>query len=77
MKWNKPAGSTQGTCCGNYVIVQANSQQWIAYALSPYATGKELGVVQVDEKNPDKAPADAREICESHERELMALRKAG
>lgn len=69
MKWNKPAGCTQGTTCGNYVIVQANSKDWIAYALSPYNVGAELGVKSTD--------AEARQLCEDHERELVALRAAG
>ena len=69
MKWLPPTGSTQGTSCGKFVVVQANSKDWIAYALSPYGIGEELGVKASDE--------DARACCEDHEREMTALRRAG
>lgn len=63
MKWNKPSGSTQHSADGRYVIVQANSQDWIAYVLHG-TTGKELGRSDSDEK--------ARECCEAHEAQLIA-----
>jgi hypothetical protein len=57
MKWDKPSGSTQHSSDGRYAIVQANSQDWIAYQLHA-TTGKDLGRADSDEK--------ARELCESH-----------
>ena len=42
MKWDPPQGSTQHTADGRYAIVQANSQDWIAYKLTPYGTGEDL-----------------------------------
>lgn len=69
MNWLPPNGSTQGTKCGRYVIVQANNQDWIAYALTPYGTGDDLGKKASD--------AEARTVCEDHEREMLALRRAG
>lgn len=69
MKWDKPNGSRQGSACGKYVIVQATENNWIAYALTPFATGDELGVKSTDE--------EARRVCDDHEREMTALRRAG
>ena len=69
MKWLPLQGSTQGTADERYVIVQANSKDWIAYAVTPFATGDELGV--------KPTPAEAREVCEDHEREMVAMRRAG
>lgn len=69
MKWEKPTGSTQHSSDGCFCIVQANSMDWIAYALTPYGTGEELGVRPTDEA--------ARSCCEDHEREMTALRRAG
>ena len=69
MKWLPPQGSTQGTADERYVIVQANSKDWIAYALTPFATSDELAV--------KPSAAEAREVCEDHEREMVAMRRAG
>lgn len=69
MKWLPRTGSTQTTADGRYVIVNANSQHWVSYALTPYSTGEEIGLSGTEEK--------AREICESHEARLYAERKAG
>jgi hypothetical protein len=63
MKWEKPNGSRQGTVDGRYVIVQATENNWIAYELTPFGTGNELGVKPTD--------AEAREVCEAHERQAM------
>lgn len=62
MKWDKPQGSTQATTDGRYVIVQANSQDWVAYLMG-YTTAKDLGTRDSDVK--------ARELCESHESHLI------
>jgi hypothetical protein len=63
VKWDKPAGSTQHSADGRYAIVQANSQDWVAYELHA-TTGKELGRSDYDE--------EARKICETHEAQLQA-----
>ena len=67
MKWLPPNGSTQGTACGRYVIVQATSQDWIAYDIAAGTTGREMG--------SRKSDADARALCEAAERSLMAERR--
>lgn len=67
MKWDKPNGSTQWSTDKRYFIVQANSQQWIAYIKTSPATGDQLG-----EKATD---AEAREVCEEHERDMLAWSK--
>jgi hypothetical protein len=64
MKWLPPAGSTQGTACGRYVIVQANSQHWVAYDIGARTAAQEIGTRGND--------ADARALCEAAERALMA-----
>ena len=65
MKWLPPTGSTQASSCGRYVVVQANSQDWVAYDISSRTAAQDLGAAQSD--------ADARELCESAERALLAL----
>lgn len=67
MKWLPATGSTQGTEDKRYVIVKANSQDWVAYELTPLQTGLELGVTDTDER--------ARALCEEHENMLVSLRK--
>lgn len=62
MKWLPPSGSTQHSADGRYVVVQANSQDWIAYQLHA-TTAKDLGTRDTDEK--------ARAVCEAHEAQLM------
>jgi hypothetical protein len=47
-------------------VVQANSQQWIGYALGP-TTGTELGVA--------KDAEGARQVCEEHEALLVSARQ--
>lgn len=64
MKWLPPAGATQGTTDGRYVIVQANSKDWIAYDVSSGTSGRQIGASSSD--------ADARALCEAAERALMA-----
>lgn len=56
MKWLPPNGATQVSACGNFVVVKANSQDWIAYRLTKFHTGDELGV--------RKSDAEARQCCE-------------
>lgn len=63
MKWEKPQGSTQHTTDGRYCIVQANSQDWVAYQLTPYGTGKDLGTRPSD--------AEARTLCDLYETQLQ------
>ena len=63
MKWDKPAGSTQQSSDGRYVIVQANSQDWVAYRMG-YTCAQDLGTSHSDE--------EARKLCESHESQLQA-----
>lgn len=67
MKWLPPNGSTQGTADGRYVIVQANSQDWVAYDIASGVSGVEIGSRKND--------ADARALCEAAERALMAERR--
>ena len=59
-----PSGSTQGTADGRYVIVQANSKDWVAYDIGLGTAAQEIGT-----RNSE---ADARALCESAERALMA-----
>jgi hypothetical protein len=60
MKWDKPNGSTQHSADKRYVVVQANSQDWIAYRLTGFATGEEVGTRKSEEA--------ARQACEDHAR---------
>lgn len=69
MKWDPPQGSTQHTADGRYAIVQANSQDWIAYKLTPYGTGEDLGARPTD--------AEARTLCDLHETRLQAEHRRG
>jgi hypothetical protein len=64
MKWDKPNGSVQHTADKHYCVVQATENNWIAYELTPYGTGAELGVKPTD--------FQARACCESHEARLIA-----
>lgn len=64
MKWLPPNGSTQGTADGRYVIVQATSQDWVAYDIASGVAGREIGSRKND--------TDARALCEAAERSLMA-----
>lgn len=66
MKWDKPNGSVQQTSCGRYVIVQANSQDWVAYQMG-YTHAKDLGSRKSDE--------EARQCCEDHESQLVAAHR--
>lgn len=63
MKWDKQAGSTQQSSDGRYVIVQANSQDWVAYRMG-YTSASDLGTKPSDE--------EARKLCEAHESQLQA-----
>lgn len=67
MKWLPPTGSTQGTQCGRYVIVQANSKDWVAYDIALSTAARELGVRDTDLR--------ARAVCEAEEARLMASRR--
>lgn len=64
MKWEKTQGSTQHTTDGRYCIVQANSQDWIAYELTAFGAAKDLATRDSDLK--------ARAVCEAHEAMLTA-----
>jgi hypothetical protein len=64
MKWLPSDGSTQRTSCGRYVIVQATSQDWVAYDIGSGTTGREIGSRKND--------ADARALCEAAERAMLA-----
>lgn len=64
MKWLPRDGSTQGTQCGRYVIVQANSKDWVAYDITLTTAAKDLGVT--------KSEIGARALCEAEEATLMA-----
>lgn len=64
MKWLPPNGGTQGTSDGRYVIVQANSQDWVAYDITLATAATEIGSRKND--------ADARALCEAAERALIA-----
>jgi len=66
MKWDKPNGSVQQTACGRYVIVQANSQDWVAYQMG-YTCAKDLGTRDSDLK--------ARACCEAYEAQLQAAHR--
>ena len=66
MKWDKPNGSVQQTADGRYVIVQANSQDWVAYQMG-YTCAKDLGTRETDLK--------ARALCEAHESQCVAAHR--
>jgi len=66
VKWEKPAGSTQHSSDGRYVIVQANTQHWVAYQLHA-TTATDLGTSETDLK--------ARALCEAHESQLIAAHR--
>lgn len=66
MKWEKQDGSVQRSSDGRYVCVQANSQHVIAYALTPYGTGQDLGACPSMEVG--------RQRCEDHERQIFRKR---
>lgn len=70
MKWDKPNGGVQFTVDKRYSIVRAaeTGPIWIAYAMGP-TTGEQIATTNSDEL--------AREICEDHEREMVAMRRAG
>lgn len=67
MKWLNPHGSNQGTSDGRYAVVQATENNWIAYEMSPYSVGLELGVKPTAEQ--------AKECCEAHEALLVSARQ--
>jgi len=66
MKWDKANGSVQQSADGRYVIVQANSQDWVAYQMG-YTCAKDLGTRDSDLK--------ARGLCEAHEAQLVAAHR--
>ena len=66
MKWLTPVGSTQTTADGQYAVVEAITDHFIAYQLGP-TTGEDLGWSPTQE--------GGREICEDHERYLQSQRK--
>lgn len=67
MKWDKPTGSTQATTDGRYAVVHATETNWVAYELTPYGTGEDLGTRDTDLK--------ARALCEAHEAQLTAAHR--
>jgi hypothetical protein len=67
MKWDKPNGSTQATADGRYVVVHATESNWIAYELTPYGTGKDLGAKPSDE--------EARQLCQTYDTQLVAAHR--
>jgi len=66
MKWDKLAGCTQQTSDGRYLIMHANSRDWVAYRMG-YTIAQDLGTTDSDEK--------ARELCETHEAQLTAAHR--
>lgn len=66
MKWEKPTGSVQQSTDGRYVIVQANSQHWVAYLMGS-TCASDLGTRDSDLK--------ARALCEAHEAQLTAAHR--
>lgn len=67
MKWLPLDGSVQWSADHRYFIVQANSQQWIAYRKNSPATAEDLGVKPTDE--------EARTVCDDDAIQMDALRK--
>ena len=63
MKWLPATGATQMSSDGKYLVMQANSKDWIAYALNERA---DLGTVGASE--------DAQALCESHSRANLTAR---
>jgi len=66
MKWDKANGSVQQSADGRYVIVQANSRDWVAYQMG-YTCAQDLGTRDSDLK--------ARGLCEAHEAQLVAAHR--
>lgn len=67
MKWDKPTATVQWSADKRYLIVEANSQDWVAYEATPFVTAMELGV--------KRSAEEARQCCEAHEALLVSMRK--
>lgn len=57
MKWDKPNGSVQYSADRRYIVMQANTKDWIAYRVSGFGTSAE----KLGERHDDEA---ARACCE-------------
>lgn len=62
MKWMPATGSTQQSSDGRYLIMEATSKHWIAYALSERS---DIGTLPSAE--------DARAVCDSHSRASLTV----
>lgn len=67
MKWDKPTGAVQYSANRAYCVVQANSQDWVAYQMG-ITTAEDLGTRDSDER--------ARALCEERENTLVSRRRA-
>lgn len=68
MKWERPTGSVQTSKCGCYTIQHATEHYWVAYHQA--ANGAE----KLGERDSE---SQARTLCDNHETQLSAARKAG
>ena len=67
MNWLPPSGAIQRSSDGKYLVVEANSKDWVAYEATPFVTATDLGVKH--------SAAEARKLCEDHEALMVSLRK--
>jgi hypothetical protein len=67
VKWDPPTATVQWSADKRYIVVEANSKDWVAYEATPFQTAMELGV--------KSSAAEARKACEDHEEFLVSMRK--
>lgn len=67
MKWDKPTATVQWSADKRYLVVEANSKDWVAYEATPFVTATELGVKPSAE--------EARGLCEEHEAIVVSMGK--
>lgn len=67
MKWDKPTATVQWSADKRYLVVEANSQDWVAYEATPFVVATELGVKPSAE--------EARKCCEDHEALVVSMKK--
>lgn len=60
MKWPNPTGSVQRSSDEIYMVVQANSKDWVCYHMPHHEPAQEIAVKETDKL--------ARQACDEHER---------
>ena len=67
MKWDPPTATVQWSADKRYLVVEANSKDWVAYEATPFVTATDLGVKHSAE--------EARKLCEDHEALMVSLKR--